>query len=355
MCVDKFLSAKLLHERSGQEITFGLLILMVISFAVIFVNCGLVRAGEVKDRLSPQEINEFIPQIQAAESRLLNIKVDSEAWVETRASLSDTWQRTPIYCSATAWLKPGAERKARVDVHKNVMKWENGAAPYIEENYSVSYDGQVGKTLFHTTRHSDKSTAIKQAIIVPNTPERLRSKSMDSCTGARFTLQFHFGDGDNFKSFSELSRSAISPQALEAEAFEVNWEKLGGTDCIKIGLEGRDWGYIRYWIDPSRGFAFLGHDNVSILSDGRERVITRIRVQQVKEIAENVWWPTEATIESDPHEPNSPYNRTVYKAIKVIANDPNFDESVFSPVFPKGYTVDDKITGKTYVVDANRQ
>jgi hypothetical protein len=326
---------------------------MVISFAVIFVNCGLVRAGEVKDKLSPQEINELIPQIQAAESRLLNIKVDSEAWVETRASQSETWQRTPVCCSVTAWLKPDAERKARVDVHKNVMKWENGAAPYIEENYSVSYDGQVGKTLINTTSHSGKSTAIKQASIIPNAPERLRAKSIDSCTGARYTLQFFFGEGDNFKAFSELFRVSISPKALEANVFEVTREEFQNVDCIKFNLGGRDWGHLSYWLDPSRGFAFLGHDNVAILKDGKESVISRIRVQQLKEVAENVWWPTEATIESDPREPNDPYNRTVYKATKVVANDPNFDESVFSTAFPKGYTVDDKITGKTYVVDAN--
>jgi hypothetical protein len=314
---------------------------------------GIARAAEPKGKISPQEINELIPQIQAAERRLLNVRVESEAWIETRASQSETWQRTPVYKSVTAWLKAGTERKAMVDVHKSVMKWEDGAAPYVEESYSASYDGHIGKTLIHTNGHSGKSFAIKKASVVPTAPDRLRSKSMDSCTGARFTLQFFFGEGDKFNAFSEMFRAAISPQALADGAFEITWENLDGVDCIKFGSGTQDWGHISYWLDPARGFAFLGYDNVALLVDDSERVIARMRVQQVKEVVENVWWPTEATVESDPYDPNTPYNRTVYRALKVVANDPNFDESIFTPAFPKGYRVNDKVAGKTYVVDAN--
>ena len=352
MCVNGLLPVGLLHGAPRQEVTFRVWVLLLLSFIVALGEYDIAQAAESKGKLSPQDINELIPQIQGAERRLVNVRIESEAWVETRASLSDTWQRTPVYSSVTAWLKPGAEHKAKVDVHKNVMKWEDGAAPYVEESYSVSYDGQVGKTLNHTTGHSGKSIAVKQASVVPTVPQRLQSKSIDSCTGAQFTLQFFFGKEGEFKAFSELFRVAISPKALEAGAFEVAREKLGEIDCIKIGsAEGRDWGYISYWLDPARGFAFLGYDNVAFLKDGSERIISRIRVQQVKEVSKNVWWPTEATIESDTREPNAPYQRTVYRAVKVIANDPNFDENVFSPAFPKGYRVDDKMTGKTYVVD----
>jgi hypothetical protein len=33
-----------------------------------------------------------------------------------------------------------------------------------------------------------------------------------------------------------------------------------------------------------------------------------------------------------------------------VANDPDFNEGIFTIHFPKGYTIDDKITGKRYKV-----
>jgi hypothetical protein len=56
---------------------------------------------------------------------------------------------------------------------------------------------------------------------------------------------------------------------------------------------------------------------------------------------------------SRPYENGKPWRKFVYRASTVIANDPNFDESIFTVPFPKGYRVEDKITGKTYVVDSN--
>lgn len=353
MHINKFLSSGLLRGGYKREFIFNLSMMMVLSFIIISIRYDAVWAEDTMDKLTPKEINELIPQIQEAERRFENIRVESEEWVETRASLSDNWQRTPIYCSVTAWLKPDKERKVRVDVHKEVLKWIDGTAPYGEESYSASYDGHIGKTIFYSTGPRGKAIPIKEGRIVPTIPEKLRLKSTDSCIGSQFTLQFFFSEGEQFSSFSELFRVAISPDALKANVFEITREEFQGSNCIKFNWGKQDWGNISYWLDPPRGFAFLGYDNVARIKDGRDRVVSRIRVQQVKEVIKNVWWPIEATIESDPREPNSPYQRTVYRALNVVANDPNFDNSVFTLNFPKGYRVDDKITGKKYVVDSN--
>jgi len=34
----------------------------------------------------------------------------------------------------------------------------------------------------------------------------------------------------------------------------------------------------------------------------------------------------------------------------VVANDPNFDETIFTVPFPDGYLIDDKVAGKKYIV-----
>ncbi len=129
-----------------------------------------------------------------------------------------------------------------------------------------------------------------------------------------------------------------------------------GTSANAYGFTGeqtRGHLSISWWLDPSRGFALLGHDNIRIREDGSERVSTRIRVTKLKEAAPGVWWPMEAYGESRLSKPGEPYSRTVYRASSVVANDPNFDEAIFTVPFPEGYLIDDQIAGKKYRVGPN--
>jgi len=82
-----------------------------------------------------------------------------------------------------------------------------------------------------------------------------------------------------------------------------------------------------------------------------ERLITFFKVTKLKEVAPGLWWPTEAIEESASLKPGEPNHRTIYKALSIVANDPHFVDNIFSPSFPKGYQVADKLSGKTYVVD----
>ena len=77
-----------------------------------------------------------------------------------------------------------------------------------------------------------------------------------------------------------------------------------------------------------------------------------MKVSKLKEVAPRIWWPMEAYVESDPgpHQPEEPHTRTVYNASNVVANDPNFDDGIFTVVFPDGYLIDDQVAGKKYRV-----
>ena len=302
--------------------------------------------------LSPEDVNALIPQIEAAENGLRNIKIKSEAWVEEKSSTSslsdpcEPWKRTAISALTTAWFDGSPKSKARIDVHKQVLKWVDGAAPYSEESFSLAFDGQHGRVIDHTFGHSGKTHLSKRGELLPDAPPRLRST--DVHTGAKFSLYFFFNEEGH--TFSQYFRLAISPAALKAKAFEVALEEYQGVECIRIGSGEQKWGHISWWLDPACGFALLGHDNISMREDGAERVSTRIRVTKLKEVDPNTWWPMEAYVESDRHKPGEPYKRTVYRASDVVANDPNFDESIFTVPFPDGYLIDDKVAGRKYRV-----
>ena len=325
-------------------------------FCILLGISVIVQAEKTKSILSVEEIKAMLPVIEAAERiPFSNLKVESERWVETKVDLSDpceSWQRTPIYVSCTAWFDGSPERKGRIDVHKQVLRWQEGAAPYIEESYSVGFDGQYGRVVKHTFGHSGRTHRAKEGKFLPDAPVLLRDNYLGSCTGAQYSFQFFFSDEDKEtgRTFSRLFRAAISPAALEAKAFEVALEEFQGVGCIKFGSGNKKWGHISYWLDPARGFALLGHDNISIRKDGSERVSKRMRVTKLKKVTSGIWWPVEATIESDQRQAGEPYTRTVYRASNVVANDPNFDDKVFTVPFPDGYLIDDKVTGIKYRV-----
>ena len=328
-------------------------LLLRVEIFLILLSTSIVQAERSKLILSVEDVNALIPEIEAVERRLINLKVESEAWVETKADLSDPcelWQRTTIYVASTAWFDGRPKGKARIDVHKQVTKWIDGAAPYAERSYSLGFDGHYGRVVNHTTGHSGKTFPSKKGERLPHAPKQLRAKWLGTCTGWQFSNIFFFNDEEEDMSFSRFFRTAISPAALEAKAFEVALEEFEGVECIIFGTGEKKWGHISYWLDPSRGFALLGHDNISIREDSSEWVSTRIRVNKLKEVTPGIWWPMEAYVESDPLNPGEPYTRTVYRASNVVANDPNFDENIFTVPFPEGYLIDDQVVGRKYKV-----
>ncbi len=331
--------------------------LQIAVFCILLGTLAIVEAQQSKSALSVEDINALIPMVEAAEEiSFLNLKIESEMWVETKVDLSDpceSWQRTPIYTSCTAWFGGGSEGKGRVDVHKEVLRWRDGAAPYVESSYSVGFDGKHGRVVHYTIGHSGKTFHIKEGGLLPDAPEQLMDGYLGSCTGARFSLQFFFSDEDKKigRTFSQFFRAATSAAALEAKAFEVTHEEFQEVECIKFGSgEKERRPHMNYWFDPARGFALLGYDNISIREDGSKRIITSLRVAKLKEVAPNIWWPTQVTSVMTPFEPNEPYQRYVYRASNVVANDPNFDKSIFTVPFPDGYLIDDKVIGKKYRV-----
>ena len=321
-------------------------------FCILLGISIIAQAEEPKTALSVEDVNALIPVIEAAEERpFLNLKVDSERWVETKANLSDPcepWKRTPIYISCTAWFDGRPGNKARIDVNKEVLKWRDGASPYAESSYSVSFDGQHGRIVHNTRGHSGKSFRMKEGKLLPDSPELLRGNYLGGCTGAYFTLSFFFNNDDN-RSFSRLFRACTTTAASEAKACEVALEEFQGARCIKFGSGKQIWGHETWWLDPSRKLALLGYERVST-RNGIDRISLRIEVNELKEVADGIWWPMQVTSVRSPFEPNEPYERLVYRASNVVANDPTFDESVFNVPFPEGYLIDDKVTGRKYTV-----
>jgi len=319
--------------------------LILLSFSVA------IQAEESSSGLSITEVTELAPKIKAVESSLINIKLDSETWVETKADLSDPcepWQRTPVYASCTAWFEGHPEGRARVDVHKEVLTWQEGAAPYAESSYSVGFDGRYGRVVHYTRGHSGKTFPLKEGRVFPDAPKRLRTGWCEGFTGRAFSLNFFF-TGENYM-FSDLFRWADDANTAVPSSFEFMREVFQGVKCVKMASRGTKYSQQSWWLDPSRGFALLGYKWTGVYEDGSERLRKSIEVTKLKEVADGVWWPMEVYMISPALGPEKSWERFVYRASNVVANDPNFDESIFTVPFPEGYLIDDQVAGKKYRV-----
>jgi len=313
--------------------------LQCIVYSAFLIILSGVQAEQPKSTLSVEDIKYLAHEIKAAEKSLHNIKIESEAWVEEKADLSNSsepWQRTPTYISSTAWFKGNREGKVRVDFHKEVLKWENGAAPHLEKNYSASFDGQYGRY-------------INKYSVLPNAPHQLMSKWYQKMVGINASLNFHFSGEE--ESFSSLFQYAADPNftpkigktdpnfAIKNTELEITFQDLRGVGCINISLKGKRFRE-SWWLDPNRGFALSKHENARTDKDGKEVIVDSIDVKKLDEVAKNIWWPVEVHFVSAPFGVGNPWKRIVYHATNVVANDPNFADSIFTVPIPKGYLSD---------------
>jgi hypothetical protein len=321
-----------------------------------------IQANQPQSILSLQELKQLVPKIEAAEQHRYNLKIESEMWVETKADLSDPcepWQQTLIYVSSTAWIEGGnpfaghfTNAKVRVDVDKEVLRWDEGAAPYTENRYSMSFGGQSGRIVYHNSGPIGKASPIKKGEVLPQAPKELQVGWWPRFTGAEFSISFFFkGRNDTL---SNICRWASEPNSLAASYFEFTYgEEFERAECIKIAAKGKKHRQENYWIDPARGFALLGHKSTNILEDGSEQLVSFTKVSKLKEVTPGIWWPVEASVILRPYGSGKVWQRFVYHASNVVANDPNFDESIFTVPFPEGYLIDDQVAGKKYIVGPN--
>ena len=316
---------------------------LLISLICAGFSGGPVRAADGQATLSVAEVASLIPQIEAAERALQNIKVESEAWVETRTKPADPWVRTPEYVLSTAWFEGAPRGKMRVDVHKQVSEWREGPAPYYEEAYSMGFDGRHGRVAKKAFGYNGSTYPEKRGELYSAIPPRLNTGWCNGFTGGRFSLYFFFRNDLRSSSFSQLLQKVTSPGVAESNPFSFSVEDFQKVQCIKIASAvGQDKVRLTYWLDPSRGYALRGYELVNIRDDESEWLVSRIVVSNLREAAPGVWWPVDASDESSPPRPGEPYRRFIYHASNVVANQEDFNERVFTVPFGEGSLVVDK-------------
>jgi len=307
--------------------------------AALSIIVGAASSLAAGQTLPAPTLDEVISGIAAAERSLMNVKIEAELFQEERPSSTDPWKRNGVYVNSTAWYNGMSNSKARVDVHREVLKWEDGPASHGEESYSLGFDGQFGRVVTHKSGAVDDTFDAKEAQILPDAPATLHDQWRDLSTGAAFSLYFLFNRRN--KTTSEMLKiiKQADPTVMTSR------ERYQGADCVKISMmDGRRC----YWFDLERGYAYRGRLETRTAKDGRQVLSTSTVVTRVVEAAPGIWFPAEVTQVFSLPEPDRRDIRTVFKASQVKANDPSFDEEIFTVPIPPDYLVNDTVSGVRY-------
>lgn len=320
----------------------GLFRLIVLVFGV----CILAAQTIVKADPPPNFI-QVIEKLENQEKRLQNLMVDSEMTVEGSKD-SINWEKSPIYADITAWFngKPGS--LARIDAKRFVLAWTDGESKYSESSYTLAFDGRVTRRIDKAAGPYEKAAPNPVANILPNSDATLWQT--DNATGASYSIYLY--NNRESRTLSQEIRHLAEVYKNSPRPFvpSVSNEKYGVTDCICVRLNNGPEGYFWY-LDPTRSLALIGYKLV-LLDAGMPKPFEERTIEELQEAGPGIWYPTKGALLQYTDGIVSRFN---FRARKVVANQPDFDDSIFSPAIPPGYSVIDHTTGKRYTVATTEQ
>lgn len=342
----------MLNQRYKGSFTFNgnvrfsmVLVLFLLSFVSI-----LEGADSKRILTDINEIEIAGEQIKKAESKLRNITFDSEIVIERKAKATDKWKKTPIGVLATVWLDGSPGGKFRVDVHSEVLKWHEGAAPFSEESYSVSFDGITAKTAHHhfgmVDGLDDKGTLLrkgekrqrKTGDIVLGKPSNVKQGFHKLVTGKMFSTNYQ-SDVRGYM-LSDLFLLYKDKKTKVSESFQFAKSIREGKEYLEINSKNTKTKK-QTLLDPAKGYALLETSRTY-----GDQIMSKMVVVELLEVAKGVWFPTHVIFERPTGLPEEPFEKVIFKATNVKANSSDFDETVFDIDFPKDYKIKDRSNEK---------
>jgi hypothetical protein len=326
--------------------------IIFLSFLII---ATIDQSGKSQSIKSFTASKEVISNINAAEKKLKNIKIDSEIWIERKKDLDDPcelWERTPIYVSSTSWFNGLPGSKARVDVHKEVLEWQEGLAPYVERSYTISFDGQYGQEINHSMKYDETTILDKTGRYMSGIPNKLIAGWVDVFTGNVFSLNYSINQRGY--AFSQImQKSSEDPNFKRDNDFEFVTEEKNSISYLRINSGKPKIGktFHTYLLDLSHNFALIESKRIAVNDDGSNRLISSVETTKLEKYNDDIWWPKEGYFIRPSGNKEKPYERVVYRASTIIINDPNFDNNIYSVHFPKGYRINDEVNHINYRVE----
>jgi hypothetical protein len=277
---------------------------------------------------------DVILHIQTEEDSLRNLTVHSsikaELWnPQTKEFVTQNENDVVAFFTG----KPGS--LARVNFLKKKMRMPRTNS-YLIEKESDAYNGKFGTKLFSGVMDTTGATEPRRGMVLNRRPEVFVGV-VGYATGWQMSI-FGFGEAKALRLSEMLGHSSTDITAKSIE--------FGGQPAIELSTTSHGGQSQRWVFDPHRGFALLRYERLV-----QDFVFMRISVDKLAEAAPGIFYPIIGTYETMSQK--GPIERSTLSVTSVVANDPKFDESVFTIRWPAGTVVQDTIKDVTYTAGAD--
>jgi hypothetical protein len=285
----------------------------------------------------PDLLGQLAKGIAESEKKLLNLRVDGRSRSELWDATESGWKYAGEM-EVTAWYPGVPGGKVRIEVHKDVAIWIDGAAPFAQESYAIAYNGHISQRLQRSVGTPVQQHQDLRGKVGPKRSEEVAGGNWAS--GWAYSL-YGFWD----RAGKRLS-SVFDSKDFVLAAQEAQYE---GVKCIQLTAAGPREHYTWY-LDPARGYAILGYERMTPQSP--HAVLSRLVMEQFVQAAPGIYYPSKGFAENFLPD-GTPFARSLYEASKVLANDPSFSEEVFTIKWPAGVTILDETTGNIITVEGD--
>ncbi len=309
---------------------------------VLAIAChGRIASVIGQETLATPTLDEVISNMTASEQKLKNIRIEAKTFEEHRTSADAPWERSGVCYECTAWYTGQIKGPARIDVHREVLRWIQGTSPFGEESYSTSFNGKRGLDMTYRSGTPGDTFSVREATIWPDRPPQLSGSWKRFVSGIGLSLNFLFQDEGDMSASQWLQK--VRDIGVK---FDIDCERFQDANCLRLTMAK---GMYAMWFDLDHGYAFRGSTKFRFEENGSMTPYEICRVSGLIQAAPGVWFPAQTSKTKITNGgPERPDVRMTCRCTAAVANDPAFDQNIFEVQIPPGYMVHDTATGKRY-------
>jgi hypothetical protein len=307
----------------------------VLSAIALAMATGLCRQSQGQE--SDALLEKLKQGINSTEKKLVNLRVEGVCYAERLNEETRQWELA-LNDSVTAWYDGQPRGKRRIDHHKTVSPWRNGAAPFLEETFSVAYNGRITQTLWTKSGPPKNPSTLLHGDI---------TKGMDWAFMGEFATGWQYSLYGAFEESGDLS----GVFRLRKDMLQVREVMFNGVACIKLQVVLTNGiSVIACYFDPARAYALLGYER----GRGDGILVQKRFVESLLEPVPGIYYPSKARTERMSDD-GTLREWEDYQASEVVVNDPNFSDELFTIKWPPKTRVRDLITTNSSVVSGDEQ
>lgn len=271
------------------------------------------------------ERSEMIKEVQQLEERVSFLKFHADKTWDSWDAENGKWLEDESHLVMDAVLSSTPVGKVFIDVLDQKTRWEQGAAPYYQEAFTIAYNGQIESKITHRAGLWGKTLAHKEREVRKERSIRIESLEVDLPTSMTV--------------WRCLGNRRLSDLLLDENAdISISEETLEGIRTIRLDhREGSGW-VTKYWFDPARTYTVLRIQRCTTSEAKDPKVMTETNTTHIEEIEPGLYFPTEVVGDLWPDNPNTK-QKFVIKASGIDINPSEVNEDTFILDFAKGYVL----------------